>query len=91
MLPRVVRDLYSIQLQALVAFANVVNSGDVGAHFIHNLHQLKDKINERVWMVIGAGLKKKGQKSSAPQKIAISTASHLSTPSFPQLCCYTSV
>lgn len=47
MLPRVVRDLYSIQFQALVAFANVVNPGDIGAHLIHNLHQLKDKINER--------------------------------------------
>lgn len=67
MLPRVVRDLYSIQLQALVAFANVVNSGDVGAHFIHNLHQLKDKINERFWMVIAAGLKKKDKKQCSPK------------------------
>lgn len=46
MLSRMVRDLHSIQLQALVAFANVVNSGDIGAHFVYNLHQLK-KINER--------------------------------------------
>lgn len=41
-------------------------------------------------MVIATGLKKR-TKSSAPQKTAISTASHLSTPFLSQLCCYTSV
>lgn len=43
MLARVIRDLHGIQLQPLVALANVVNSGDVGAHFVHGLHQLKNK------------------------------------------------
>lgn len=47
MFPGMVRDLHRIQLQALVAFANVVNPGNIGAHFIHNLHQLKDKANDK--------------------------------------------
>lgn len=47
-LPRVIGDLHSIQLQALVAFSNVVNSGDIGTHFIHNFHQLKNKVNPKL-------------------------------------------
>lgn len=48
MFPGVVRNLHSIQLEALVTLANVVNSGDIGAHFIYNLHQLKDKMEVRL-------------------------------------------
>lgn len=47
MLPRVVGDLHGVQLQALVALANVVNPGDVGAHFIDDLHQLRNKMGLR--------------------------------------------
>ena len=41
-LPRVVGDLHGVQLQALVALADVINPGDIGAHFIHDLHQLEN-------------------------------------------------
>lgn len=44
-LPGVVGDLHGVQLQALVALADVINPGDIGAHFIHNLHQLKNAVN----------------------------------------------
>ena len=47
-LPGMVGDLHGIQLQALVALANVINPCDVGAHFIHNLHQLQNKMDLRL-------------------------------------------
>lgn len=43
MLSRVVRDFHGIHLQALVAFSNVVDPGDVGALFIYHLHHLNNR------------------------------------------------
>lgn len=36
----VIRNLYCIQFVAIVTLSNVINPSDVGAHFIHHLHQL---------------------------------------------------
>ena len=40
MLPGLVRHFHHIQLQALVALPDAVDAGDVGALFVHLLHQL---------------------------------------------------
>lgn len=45
MLSRIVRDLKGVQLETTVAFANVVDPGDVGAHLIHHLHMLQEQQN----------------------------------------------
>lgn len=41
MLPGVVRNLDGVQLEAAVALSDVVDAGDVGAHFINHLHELQ--------------------------------------------------
>ncbi len=46
MLSWVVRNLYGIQLEAIVALSYVVDAGDVGAHFINHLHKLWRENNE---------------------------------------------
>lgn len=51
MLSRVVRDFHGIHLQALVAFSNVVDPGDVGALFIYHLHHLDGGKEENAWMM----------------------------------------
>lgn len=51
MLSRVVRDFHGIHLQALVAFSNVVDPGDVGALFIYHLHHLDGRKEENTWMM----------------------------------------
>lgn len=46
MLSWVVRNLYGIQLEATVALSYVIDPGDVGAHFINDLHKLWKVNNE---------------------------------------------
>lgn len=42
MLSRVVRNLKGVKLEAAVTLSDVVDAGDVGAHFVHNLHELQN-------------------------------------------------
>lgn len=42
MLSRVVGNLKGVQLEAAVTLPDVVDAGDVGAHFVHHLHELRD-------------------------------------------------
>lgn len=42
MFPRVVGNLHDVELQALVAFPNAVDAGDVGAGLVHRPHQLEE-------------------------------------------------
>lgn len=46
MLSWVVRNLKGVQLEATVTLSDVVDAGDVGAHFINHLHELRDKKSE---------------------------------------------
>lgn len=46
MLSWVVRNLKGVQLEATVALSYVVDAGDVGAHFINHLHELRNKKSE---------------------------------------------
>lgn len=47
MLPGVVRDFHGIHLQALRAFPDVVDPGDVGTLFIYHLHHLEERQTTR--------------------------------------------
>lgn len=40
MLSWVVRNLYGVHLEAIVALSYVIDPGDVGTHFINHLHKL---------------------------------------------------
>lgn len=40
MLSWVIRNLYGVQLEAIVTLSYVIDPGDVGAHFINHLHKL---------------------------------------------------
>lgn len=42
MLSRVVGNLKGVQLEAAVTLPDVVDAGDVGAHLVHHLHELRD-------------------------------------------------
>lgn len=43
MLSGVVGDFHGVHLQALRAFTNVVDPGDVGTLFVYHLHHLEEK------------------------------------------------
>lgn len=45
--PRVVGDLHDVELQALVALADAVDAGDVGAGLVHGPHQLERDTEKR--------------------------------------------
>lgn len=46
-LSRVVRNLKGVQLEAAVTLSDVVDAGDVRAHFIHNLHELQNNTEHK--------------------------------------------
>lgn len=47
MLSWVVRDLHGVHLQALRAFTDIVNPGDVGTLLIYHLHHLEKRDGRR--------------------------------------------
>lgn len=84
-LPGVVGDLHGVQLQALVALADVINPGDIGAHFIHNLHQLKNAVNGMTKDLSNAGEALRRAELPRRRPPANAPASPHPTPGIPLL------